>query len=178
MKTKKLFYAVFAMLFAVSSFSISCKSDDDGGSGGSAAEGTITYKVDGQKVTTMSMTSVATFGGAGSNQILAIQGSDSGTSPNRAVRFNLAYDGPGTYSFSDGVINQAMYIELTVDPNNPMGAEEHSWMAMAGIGSGEIKISEQSDTHVKGTFHFVGHSDAESPQNREITEGSFNVKIQ
>src|SRR5690554_842874 len=75
MKTiKKISMLVLATV--ISLFTLSCSKSDDGGSGGSAAEGTIKAKVDGTWVETLEMVTFATE----TMGTLQLQGNTGGTS--------------------------------------------------------------------------------------------------
>ncbi|MFA5619214.1 MAG: DUF6252 family protein [Weeksellaceae bacterium] len=174
MKTRNLFYLTFAMLFAIASFSVSCKSDDNGGGGGGAAEGTITAKVDGTSVTTISMTTAAQI----SNGTLMVMGNDGGQSPNKAIVLTIfGFDNEGTYPIGGGanIYNVASYTETNA--SNPTNPQVTVWQApYDDTHVGDINISEVTSTHVKGTFSFKAKSAEGSIKN--VTEGAFNVKLQ
>ncbi|MDD3772241.1 MAG: DUF6252 family protein [Weeksellaceae bacterium] len=165
---------VFIALLALSIFTFSCKSDDDGGGGGSAASGTITAKVDGSTVTTMEM---VTFAHLASGN-LQIQGNTGGTS-SKAFVFNIiGFDGAGTYPIGGGanIFNVASYTETVVDLSNPSNPDVVVWQApYDDTQVGEIKISEITDSYVKGTFHFKAKNSDSNIKN--ITDGSFNVNF-
>lgn len=152
----------------------SCKKDDDGGGGGPAAEGTITAKVDGTRVTTISMVTFATR----QDNFLNLQGNTGGTS---SKAFNFAILGtvsPGTYSIGGGanISNTATYVETEINLSNPTQPVVKTWSAPYDASAvGEIKISEITSTHVIGTFSFKGKNDDGSTKN--VTDGSFNVKF-
>jgi len=176
MKTIKFICACF--LVTTSIFLTSCSSDDDGGGGGSAAAGTITAKVDGSWVTSMEMTTFAYQVGS----MLSIQGNTGGTS-SKAFVFNITtFDGVGTYDIGGtlglGQAN-ASYTEITVDISNPTAFESKIWSAPyeGGDKGGEIKISEITDTHIKGTFSYSAKN-TDDGSMKEVTEGSFNVEFE
>ncbi|MBW7846535.1 MAG: hypothetical protein H3C41_00435 [Bacteroidales bacterium] len=152
----------------------SCKKDDDGGGGGSAAEGTITAKVDGTRITTISMATFATKGPG----YLNLQGNTGGTSA-KAITFTILGDvSVGTYSFGGGanIANSAAYMETQIDLANPTQPVTNTWQApYDGSVAGEIKISEITDAHIIGTFHFKGKSEDGSIKN--VTDGAFNVNF-
>ncbi len=154
----------------------SCSSDDDGGGGGQAAEGTITAKVNGTTVTTMEMVTFASL----SSGTLLLQGNTGGTS-SKAFNFTIVgYDGVGTYPFGGGanIFNVASYIETEVDLSNPANPSIETWSApFDDTQVGEISISEQTETHIKGTFSFECKNVNGDGSMRNVTEGSFNVEI-
>lgn len=173
-------FSILLFITALSFGIISCSKDDDGGGGGSAAQGTITATVDGHRMTTMQITTLADISNQGNFKILSLQGNDSGNQPNRALSFNIiGYEGPGTYEIGQlgATTSLAQYIEVTVDPNNPTDIETNAWTTGLDANTvGEMKVSEETDTHIIGTFHFKGKS--EDGTVKTISEGSFNVKLQ
>lgn len=173
MKTSRILMLV-TMLFTISVFTFSCKSDDDGGSGGNAGAGTITAKVDGTTVTTIELTTTA----VNTNGVLVVMGNDGGQSPNKAFNLQIGgFDGPGTYPLGGigNIMNIASYTESMVsDPTNPT---IYTAPYEGGEVVGEIKISEITDTYVKGTFQFKAKNQSGS-DIKNFTDGSFNVQIQ
>lgn len=171
MKTKRILM-IAALLFTTSVINFSCKSDDDGGDGGNAASGTITAKIDGAAYKTIEMTTTA----ANENGVLIVMGNDGKQSPNKAVTLQIInFDGVGTYPIGGGgnIMNIASYIE--VDASNPTNVK--TWQAPYDSSQvGEIKISEITNTYVKGTFSYKAKSSTDG-SIKNITEGSFNVKI-
>lgn len=169
MKNIKLIYVLIALM-ATSVLTFSCKSDDDGGEGGSAPSGVITAKVNGTTVTTSEITTMATV----TNGTLVIQGNNAAHSPNRAFHITLfGYNGVGSYPLAgNNIMNLAQYIEVYASASDPNNPEVNTWMAT----SGEVKVSEQTDSYIKGTFNFeaknVNGSDIKS-----VTEGSFNISL-
>ena len=174
MKTIKHFYLFAIVLIAASIFTFSCKSDDEGGSGGGAAEGTISAKVDGSNVTTLGMTTIAHI----SNGNLQIQGNTGGTSSKAFMLNIVGFDGVGTYPIGGGanIFNVASYVETEVDLANPTNPNVVTWAApYDDTQVGEINISEVNDTNIKGTFSFKAKNEAQNIKN--ITEGSFNIAL-
>lgn len=159
-------------------FTSCSKSDDDGGSGGSAASGTVKATIGGKSFTSLKIATTATKTTAGGVEWLRIQGNDS--DGNAIVLTINPYDGVGTYNVSDAsVFTTAFYTKIDVDLNNPQNSKTENWVApydSSGV-IGEIKISEETDTTVKGTFSFTGKSDVDGSL-KEITNGSFNVEKQ
>ena len=173
MRTLKQFM-LFAALLGAFAFS-SCSSDDDGGNPGdvTAGSGTISAKIDGNSFTSLEMTSIATKVNAGGQSTLVIQGN----TQSQAFQFTInAYDGLGTYEFTDAnVFRIASYIEPNV--SNP--ANTQTWSAPyenSGV-AGEISISEETDSSIKGTFFFTGKN-ANDGSTKSITEGSFDLTLQ
>ncbi|MEZ4839820.1 DUF6252 family protein [Flavobacterium sp.] len=176
MKTIKFICACF--LVTSSLFVTSCSSDDDGGGGGSAAAGTITAKVNGASVTTLDMVTFAYQVGT----MMHIQGNTGGTS-SQAFSFNITtFDGVGTYDIGGGEFGlghaNVSYVETEVDLSNPTAPDVKTWSAPFDGGDkvGEIRVSEVTDTHIKGTFSFTAKNPADG-STKEITEGSFNVEL-
>lgn len=161
------------MCFSLITFS-SCSDDDDGGDGGGAtASGTITAKIDGSAFTSLEMTSFASITVAGGQTTLVMQGN----TQSQGISMNLfAYDGVGTYQlYDDNVFRNATYIEPNI--SNPLNSQ--TWNAPyqdSGV-VGEIKISEETDTAIKGTFSFTCKN-ANDGSSKSITEGTFNLNKQ
>jgi hypothetical protein len=162
------------ILILMVSFIFSCyKSDDDAGNGGSAAEGTIVAKVDGTTITTLDM---VTFANLVSGN-LSIQGNTGGTNAKTFTLLIGGINGVGTYPIGGGsnIANSASYIELSGAITNP---QTHTWQApYDDQQAGEIKITELSDTRVKGTFHYKAKNVLGDQSVKHITEGSFNIKL-
>lgn len=178
MKNFKQLNVLMLLLIFTALFTFSCKSDDDGGGGGSAAEGTISAKVDGTTITTLNMVTFA-------NNVMGnlnIQGNTGGTSSKAFSFLIMGFDGAGTYPLGGGanIANSASYSEIVVDMSNPMNSQTTTWQAPYDSNqAGEIKITEVTDTHVKGTFHFSAKDTSSGGGSvKNITEGSFNVKFQ
>jgi len=176
MKTIKFICACF--LVTSSLFLTSCSSDDDGGGGGNAAAGTIRAKVNGTTVTTLEMVTFATQVGS----VMQIQGNTGGTSSKAFVMNIMTFDGVGTYDIGGGStgLGQAnvSYVETTVDLSNPAAPNIKTWNAPfeGGEKVGEIKVSEVTDTNIKGTFFFTAKN-VDDGSTKEITEGSFNIEL-
>src|SRR5690606_30496612 len=91
------------------------------------------------------------------------------------------FEGVGTYDVGGGSTGlgaaNAAYIEIVVDPSNPMDFEETIWAAPydGGAKVGEIQVSEYVEgDYVKGTFHFEAkNQDGDDMKN--ITNGSFFI---
>ena len=177
MKTIK---KISLVLFATLALSLSsCSSDDDGGGGGSAGAGTITAKVNGTTVTSLAITTYAEIQG----NILIVQGNTGGTS-SKVLGFNIgSYNGVGTYDIGGGQTGlgqaTASYMELVVDPSNPAAFQSSTWQAPfeGGAKVGEIKVSEVTDTNIKGTFFFSAQKNTGEPTQVEVTQGSFNIPL-
>src|SRR5690606_1689777 len=151
----------------------SCSSDDDGGGGGGAASGTITAKINGNSFTSLEMTSFANTTTGGGQTTLVMQGNTQSQAISMIIN---GYDGVGTYELSDdNVFRTASYIEPNI--SNPL--ESQTWSAPfqdSGV-VGEIKISEETDTNIKGTFNFTCKNSNDGT-TKNVTEGSFNLNKQ
>jgi hypothetical protein len=179
MKTIKKISVLFIAL-AISGFVSSCGSDDGGGGGGSSvSEGVMKAKVDGNWVTTESMTGAATL--VESAGALTLQGNTGGTSSKAFMFVINGFEGQDTYVIGgeNSIYVNASYTEITVDMNNPMNTQSVSWQAPYSGGGevGKIVFSEVTDTHVKGTFEFTAKKNTGDGSLKTISEGSFNLKI-
>lgn len=158
--------------FSLITFS-SCSNDDDGGDGGGAASGTITAKINGSAFTSLEMTSFASSTNGGGQTALILQGNTQSQAINMQI---MGYDGVGTYQLSDdNIFRSASYVEPNI--SNPLDSK--TWNAPyqdSGV-IGEIKISEETDTYVKGTFNFTCKNVADG-STKSITDGAFNLKKQ
>lgn len=171
MKTLNKTFLVVLAIFAVNL--TSCKKDDDGGGGGSAAQGTVVAKINGSNFTSLEMTSAATETNAGGSTTITLQGSD--TNGRAIVMIINNYDGPGTYPFTDSnVFVSATYLEA--DINNPMNSQTWSAPFQDSGEVGEVKVSEKTDTNIKGTFHFKAKN-MNDGSIKDITDGSFNLNL-
>lgn len=173
MKNLKRLNILTLFIISAAMFSFSCKSDDDGGSGGSAAAGTIQAKVNGASFQASGQLATAVYVSTG--QALTLYGTDmNGRNINLIIN---GFDGnPGTYEIGGDnlVFVTASYTEASMS-----GSE--SWVAPyeGGGVAGEIKIAEFSSTgSVKGTFRFRGRSQNNTGSFKDITDGSFNLSVQ
>jgi hypothetical protein len=173
MKTLK-HVTLLLMCFSLITFS-SCSDDDDGGDGGGggAASGTITAKINGSSFTSLEMTSFANSTTAGGQTTLIMQGNTQSQAISMIIN---GYDGVGTYELSDNnVFRTATYMEPNInDPlNSPTWSAPYQDSGMVG----EIKISEETDTYVKGTFNF-NCKNSNDGSIKNVTEGAFNLNKQ
>lgn len=151
----------------------SCSSDDGGGStgGGSAADGTITAKVEGKTVTTIKAGTV----GVASGNLLTLSGATMNQEAFSITVYN--YTGNGTYDAITGNEVGAVFSYTKIDLNDPQSTH-NTWYApledTSGV-TGTITVTESSDTNVKGTFSFKGVNDLGTFKN--VTNGSFNVAL-
>ena len=155
----------------------SCKSDDDGGGGGSAPSGTLTASVDGSGFQSLDISSTATVANNGQNLIIIASNSD-GNAFSMSV---FGYSGVGTYPLGGGVniTNTASYTETDVDLNNPQNSTTEIWQApYDDTMVGEINVSEETDTMVRGTFSFTCKNVNGDQSVKTITNGSFNLSKQ
>lgn len=137
---------------------ISCGgSDDDNPTGGDAF---LTAKVAGVDFASMEVS----VGASVSSNVLAVQGS---TANGDYIRLSImGYNGVGTYKTGNSIssTNSAMYGSI-----NPIA----SWVSTFDVGNGTIEVTEDTATHVKGTFSFVGVNDSKG--SKTITEGKFSA---
>ncbi|UAB81523.1 hypothetical protein INR76_01820 [Marixanthomonas sp. SCSIO 43207] len=167
LKTLSLILFVSLSLFA-------CKSDDDGGDGGSAAEGLVTAKVNGNNFKSMRAASTAVKTQANGITTLRAQGSDS--NGKGVVLTIVGYDGTGSYNVGGGanIFVNAVYVEA--DVNNPTNSQ--TWQApFDDTVAGSVSVSEDTNDGVKGTFTFEAKNGNDDSMVN-ITEGSFNLKYQ
>ncbi|HIB36353.1 DUF6252 family protein [Mesonia sp.] len=152
---------------------VSCSKDDDGGNGGSAAAGTIEASVDGSSFASMEIATTAVEQDANGATMIRVQGSNS--DGEGMVLTIMGFEGTGTYEIngSGNLLTNAIYTET--DLSNPMDTQ--TWLAPYDESvAGEIKVSEKTDTNIKGTFSFSGKNE-EGGTVKEVTNGSFNVGI-
>ncbi|GEQ86910.1 hypothetical protein ULMS_24180 [Patiriisocius marinistellae] len=154
---------------------VACKSDDDAGGDGAAADGTLTATVSGAGFTSNAAATTAVIQSAGGTQSLLITANDLG-GKNITLTVSGGYEGVGTYNIGGDnmVFVTGSYIE--VNPSNPQDAQ--TWSAPyadSGI-AGELNITEVSDTAVKGTFFFDGKNNNDD-SIKNITSGSFSINL-
>lgn len=167
---KNLRKSMFLLLMVSTITLLSCNKDDDGGSGGDAASGTISTKVDGSQFTSLDITTFASLNSGGGQTTLIIQGNTA----SQGISFTVnGYNGVGTYEISDdNVFIVATYIEPNL--NDPVNSK--TWFAPfqdSGV-VGELKIAEETDTSIKGTFSFTAKN-VNDGTTKSITDGTFNV---
>ncbi|MFC6860304.1 DUF6252 family protein [Zunongwangia atlantica] len=161
---------IFSIIFLVA-----CSKDDDGGDGGTAADGTVVAKVDGDDFQSFKEGTTAAKATGNAGTTLTILGTDaSGFAINLIIN---GYEGVGTYDIGGEnlVYVTATYVE--VDINNPMNSKTFGAPYGEGELAGEISVSEDENGHLKGTFYFEASDDQKSAF-RNVTDGSFNVQIQ
>jgi hypothetical protein len=166
----KIAFLAFALSFA------SCSSDSDGGStGGTASEGTISAKVDGNTITTLAIATNATIIGSAGFQLLALSGADA-TGKQLTVSIS-SYAGAGTYGDNPNDGPFATFTYTALDLNNP-SSSNNTWIAPYEDDqstNGTITITEQTATKIKGTFSFKGKNIPGA--FKEVTNGSFNINL-
>lgn len=152
----------------------SCSSDDDGGSSGNAAAGTISAKVDGANFQSNQMLSTANKVTAGSSTSLTLQGTD-----NSGKGFNFVingFEGEGSYDIGGDnlVFVVANYVEANV--SNPLNTQ--TWTAPFDDTTvrGSISFSTVTDDNVQGTFQFTSKNPNDDTL-KNITEGSFDLEV-
>lgn len=152
----------------------SCSSDDGGGStgGGSAAEGTITAKVDGKSIKTAEAASFAVQ----SSTFLQITGTTMNQEALGIIIYN--FNGVGTYNVITGNDLGAIFTYSKININDPMNTS-NTWYApldeTTGT-SGTVTVTEITETNVKGTFSFKAINDQNT--YKDVKNGAFNVKLQ
>ncbi len=163
------------LLMAVVAISItSCKKDDDGGDGGGAVSGTVSAKVAGSNYTSdAALTSAIRSDSNGTSSVTITANTMNGK--NISLSIMAGFEGVGSYNIGGGanVFTTASYTE--VDVANPMDAQVWSAPFDETV-AGEIKVSEVTNTNIKGTFNFKGKNADGS--FKDVTEGSFDVNFQ
>lgn len=173
MKNLKQFM-VFIMVASFISIT-ACKSDDDGGDPAApgGASGVITAQIDGVSFQSLEITSTATQITAGPSTTITLQGNTASKAVGLVIS---AFDGVGTYEINDNnVFTTASYVEPNV--SNPMNSP--TWSAPfenSGV-IGEIKVSENTNDRIKGTFTFRCKN-ANDDSVKNLTEGTFNLAKQ
>lgn len=160
------------LLITVSLVTLSGCSSDDNGGGGSAAQGTITAKIDGASFTSIDIASMASLVAA--SNTLTLQGNDA--NGNSIIMVINGYNGTGTYNFDGNSIplNIASYLEI--DINNPTNVETWTAPYQAAL-NGSVTITQESDDNIQGTFEFTGQN-ANDMSTKAITNGSFSLDKQ
>lgn len=166
--------AIILSLFVSISFT-SCSSDDDGGSGGNAANGTVKAKIDGANFQSQKMLSTATKVSAGGSTTMTLQGTD-----NSGKGFNFVingYEGEGTYTFGGESLGFIVGNYIEANASNPTASQ--TWTAPYDDDSirGELQISTDSEDNVTGTFEFTAKNSNGDGSIKNITEGSFNLEV-
>lgn len=169
MKKLKQFGFLLMIIVAISA----CKKDNDGGDS-VAGDGVVQAKIGGSSWTSIKMSTSAQYVSAGKSlTLLGVDGS--GKSINIIVN---NYDGStGTWSIPNsvgGIGVVASYIEVSLGGSTKTYAAPYSGSGVIG----EVKISEFSKTgNVKGTFKFKARNQSDATDFKDVTEGSFNVKV-
>lgn len=162
MKTMKLVLVAVAL----ATFFSSCKKSSEDTA--IVGNGFLNAKVDGAAFTsTLAVTGTIT---TGSPKVFAV----AGTGSNGQINLNIGnYTGPGTYTIgASGAAGNAAIYALTATPFT-------AYTANFVLGSGSIVVSAESGGYVEGTFSFSGKNNSGgSITSKEITEGSFKVKLQ
>ena len=155
----------------------SCSSDDDGGGSGDAGSGTVVAQVDGMSFESLEISSSATISNGGQNLVIIASNSDG-----NAFAFTIiGYDGVGTYPIGGGanIFNSGSYTETDVDINNPQNSTTEVWQApYDDTMVGEFRVSEETDTTIKGTFDFTCKNVNGDQSVKTIADGSYNLEKQ
>ena len=170
-------FMLLIMTVSLVTFS-SCSKDDDGGDGGNAPSGVLKAKVDGSNYQSMEISSSATVANNGQNLIIIASNSDA-----KAFAITIfGYQGADrSYPIGGGanIANSVSYTETDVDLNNPQNSTTEIWQApYDDTMVGEIFISEETDTNIKGTFYFTGKNVNGDQSIKTIEDGSFNLTKQ
>jgi hypothetical protein len=176
MKKLNLFLLLITTM-SVLTFS-SCSSSDDGGDGGDAPSGLLTADVSGKSFKSFEQSSSATIATNGQTKNLVIITTSLDA---QGISMNIfGYEGPDkTYDikvFQAGITNVATYSETKVNLSNPMASTTELWQAPFGDAkAGSVSISEETDTHIIGTFEFKGKNVGGDGSIKDI-KGAFNLK--
>jgi hypothetical protein len=108
MRTLKQFM-LLVMTMSLVSLS-SCSKDDDGGSGGNAAAGTITAKIDGSQFTSLEITSFANLTTASGQTTLVMQGNT------QSQAINMIINGYNGVSFFGSIPTKPSFVAATRTP--------------------------------------------------------------
>lgn len=170
MKTMK--NTMYLMLIAFTLFltGTSCSSDDDGGSGGDAANGTIKANIAGTNFSSNPVLSAANQVTVAGTTTVTIQGNDN--SGKGIVLVMNGVTGEGIYPIGGGanISISASYIEVNV--SNPQNTQ--TWQApFDATQAGEINISEFTTSKIQGTFQFDAKNVNGDNSMKAITEGVF-----
>lgn len=169
---------LFLITASLTTFS-SCSSDDGGADSG-APSGLLVAKVDGVSYKSFEISSMATISTTGpSNTLVIIASNSDGNAFSMTV---FGYTGEGTYEFTGAnlaITNVASYSETEVNLSNPTASTTEMWQApYDDTLVGSVSISEETETHIKGTFSFKAKNVGGDDSIKNITEGSFNLKKQ
>jgi hypothetical protein len=153
----------------------SCSKDDDGGDGGNAPSGVLQAKVDGSNFQSMEISSSATVANNGQNLIIIASNSDG-----KAFAITIfGYEGADrSYPIGGGIniANSASYTETDVDLNNPINSTTEIWQApYDDTMVGEVFISEETETKIKGTFYFTCKNVNGDQSVKTVEDGEFNL---
>ncbi|REG87548.1 DUF6252 family protein [Winogradskyella sediminis] len=177
---RKLKQSILSVTIITVMMFLSCSSSDDGGNGGDAPTGTLVAKVDGASYQSMEISSSATIASTPTGQSLLIVASNS---DGNAFSFTIfGYDGVGTYDFDGSVlsaVNVGSYTETAVNLSNPANSTTEIWQApYENSYVGSLSVSEETDTHLKGTFEFTCKNLNGDQSVKTISDGEFNLGIQ
>ena len=178
MKTLKK--SAYLLLLCLAVVATSCKKDDDNndeeGEQGGGTE-LFTAKVDGANFA--ASTDLATLIGGSlsttqNGMILVAQGS---TNDGDFINFSITdYDGVGTYTTGDDIMNPNSIQYGEVAGGATVWASNLATAALGTLRAGEIKVTSQNESSVKGTFSFEGY-DGQGMTTKNVTEGKFEVNF-
>ncbi|MDR6301850.1 DUF6252 family protein [Mesonia maritima] len=169
---RKLMYLFLGLSLITS---ISCSKDDDGGSSNNASNGIVKAKIDGASFSSSAQGTQASRVDNNGGITIAIVANDLNSGKNITLNIN-SIDGEGTYDI--GGDNLVFIVASYTEGNASDPLNSQSWTAPYDEGgvAGEIKISELTDSKIKGTFSFKGKNPNDDTF-KELTEGSFNLDI-
>lgn len=160
------------LLMTISLVTLSGCSSDYNDGGGSAAQGTITAKIDGASFTSIDIASMASLVAA--SNTLSLQGNDA--NGNSIIMFINGYNDTGTYNFDGNSIPLNIAIYLEIDINNPTNVETWTAPYQAAL-NGSVTITQESDDNIQVMFEFTGQN-ANDMSTKAITNGSFSLDKQ
>lgn len=106
--------------------------------------------------------------GSGTPKVLGLQGKSAEV---QIVITISAYTGPGTYSIEPGnSFNTAIYSQTAIAPYT-------SYSASGNGGSGSITVTSEVDGYAEGTFYFLAINNSAAITTKNITAGTFKIKI-
>lgn len=159
MKTKMF---MLATLFLTGFLLTSCSKSDDGGGTPSSGNGSVSLKINGESWSA----SLATQAVISDPGLVTLTGSDSEA---HQVSFTLLNaHAPGTYVI--GGLTNSNQARWTAG----LSADD-TYLASMVLGSGEVVITEFSESGFKGTFNFEAYNT--SQEKVSVTDGSFEANF-
>jgi len=153
---------MLAALFVSGIVLSSCaKKDDDGGTP-AGSNASVSLKVDGESWSA----TLATQAVLGDQGVVTLTGSDSNA---HQVSFTLM-NAQATGTYTIGGLTNPNQCRWTAGIN-----ASDTYLATMVLGSGEVVISEFSDSGMKGTFHFEAYNTNQQKVN--VTDGVFEASF-